>query len=676
MINDENLEKLYDGVIDNTVLSTKQLKAYGFNQYDITNMINDSIIERVRRGYYKFMDANKLLHYGVDLIPHDSERAYQCFKRCFEIDPKNMSVCFQLFIRTISHKDYDKAFKLFDILSETDNKYYNIDYDLYLLLLSIITDIPEKYKKYARNINYYDIKIPNSDKRYDDNMAYNQVRFSIAKGKFSLALKQLNLIISKRGSSTLQDAITTHLLSQAIKAEAQSRKTIFDHISKKNYSAIIDFLDDKDKRHKLGSLDTAIYTLTKKCINIIETGKIPTVTVTQASKIRDAIDGNNFKLALKICEDFYKDKDIKEVDKVLYYILKDINNTIDNINKTNNNDSIINIDNNIDNTENINYSLNLDVYSENLAKKKEKRIEEIRKKRIEERRIEKEEKRVKEELTDQALIDKMYEELLVNKGVVLLNPMRQERIDNILEFAERYPNMLAEVISEGDNKRIFLRYKPLITDDIDTSEVIEDSKQSYVEKNYEKCIECNLKLLENFDTPKSIMYFMIGLSYLKLHQKDKAIEYITIANGVSKNNNEEKEYGDLLLSLKGEIEKGDRKKRVKVKESDFDDSIIIDNFDEVNNYICESGLDVETACLNLNMSQNEINLINLIYARMYFILGNNEKGELFLKYVERNKDKSKEVKKLLFEIRKNKKFYKNRNKDNIKHLSYTLKPKK
>ena len=169
---------------------------------------------------------------------------------------------------------------------------------------------------------------------------------------------------------------------------------------------------------------------------------------------------------------------------------------------------------------------------------------------------------------------------------------------------------------------------------------------------------------------------MIGISYLKLHQKDKAIEYITIANGISKKNNENKEYGDLLLSLKGEIEREDRKIRVKVKESDFDDSIIIDNFDEINNYICESGLDVESACLNLNMSQEEINLINLIYARTFFIMGNNEKGELFLKYVERSKNKSSKVKKLLFEIRKNKKLYKNRNKDNIKQLSYTLKPKK
>jgi hypothetical protein len=169
---------------------------------------------------------------------------------------------------------------------------------------------------------------------------------------------------------------------------------------------------------------------------------------------------------------------------------------------------------------------------------------------------------------------------------------------------------------------------------------------------------------------------MIGMSYLKLHQKDKAIEYITMANGVSKNNGEDKEYGDLLCSLKGEIDITDRKKYVKMRESEFDDSIIIDGFDEINNYICESGLDVESACLNLNMQQEEINLINLIYARLFFAMGKDEKAELFLKYVEQKKNKSNKVKRLLFEIRRDKMFYKNRDKHNIKQLSYTLKPKK
>ena len=36
MVNDINLKKMYNGVIDGVVLSTKQLKEYGFTQHDIT----------------------------------------------------------------------------------------------------------------------------------------------------------------------------------------------------------------------------------------------------------------------------------------------------------------------------------------------------------------------------------------------------------------------------------------------------------------------------------------------------------------------------------------------------------------------------------------------------------------------------------------------------------------
>ena len=206
MVNDINLKKMYNGVIDGVVLSTKQLKEYGFTQHDITNMINSSIIEREKRGYYKYKDVDNLINYGRELFTNgESDRAYQCFLRCFHIDPCNMTGCFQLFIRSITHKDYERAFKLYDILVDSDNEYYSIDYDLYLFLLSIITDIPEKYKTYARGISYNDIRVPEGDLRYDDNNAYNTVRNSIYKRKFALALKQMNFIINKRGSSTIHN---------------------------------------------------------------------------------------------------------------------------------------------------------------------------------------------------------------------------------------------------------------------------------------------------------------------------------------------------------------------------------------------------------------------------------------------------------------------------------------
>ena len=99
----------------------------------------------------------------------------------------------------------------------------------------------------------------------------------------------------------------------------------------------------------------------------------------------------------------------------------------------------------------------------------------------------------------------------------------------------------------------------------------------------------------------------------------------------------------------------------------------IENFDEINEFICDSKLDVETACNKLNISREETDIIKLIYARKFYTQGNKEKGDLFLKVVEKTKNKSKLVQKILDEIRKNKKLYKAKSSDQ-KVLSLTIMP--
>ena len=126
------------------------------------------------------------------------------------------------------------------------------------------------------------------------------------------------------------------------------------------------------------------------------------------------------------------------------------------------------------------------------------------------------------------------------------------------------------------------------------------------------------------------MYFKTGLCYLRLHQKRKAIDYITVANSVCLKNYDKNDYSDLILSLRGEISRNERKTVFNTNYDFFEEkNIDIDNFDEINNYICESGLDVNSACLQLGLSKDQIDIINLVYAKKFFELGNEEKGKLF-----------------------------------------------
>lgn len=166
---------------------------------------------------------------------------------------------------------------------------------------------------------------------------------------------------------------------------------------------------------------------------------------------------------------------------------------------------------------------------------------------------------------------------------------------------------------------------------------------------------------------------------MKKRQKDIAIDYFTVATELSKKEEKSYDFTDLIAKLKGTIDKKNKKPRFTMKVEDFnnnDNYYGIENFDEITSYILESKLDVETACQKLNISNEEIDIIRLIYARKFYSQGSYDKGDQFLKSVEQSKNKSEFTIKLIEEIRKNKKFYINRSNENEKILALTLKPKK
>lgn len=88
--------------------------------------------------------------------------------------------------------------------------------------------------------------------------------------------------------------------------------------------------------------------------------------------------------------------------------------------------------------------------------------------------------------------------------------------------------------------------------------------------------------------------------------------------------------------------------------------------EEIAYYIKSENMSIEYAKKYLGIVPSQILLIKLIYARDYFIEGLDELGNKLLKEVEKSKDKTTEVISFLDEIRRDKKFYKNRyNNDNM-----------
>lgn len=855
MINEENLSKLYSGVVDGVELTTKQLNEYGLNSKDLNELIQEGSIERLKRGLYSLKSVDELFYYGKKLISEKQyEKATQCFEKCYELDSTHLGACFQLFLRSIQKQDYESAFQLYEKLSQSENEFYQIDANYYLYLLSIITEVPKKHSEYARYITFEDIKIPDTDKRYEDIALQNKARLATIQRKFPYALKQLRDLIAKHGNLTVQDIITRTLLYQAVSAESMSKSTIVELIKQKNYNEVVEHLIDKEYRHNLSKMEEYILKLSKTILEIQKTSIIPTSKKAIVESLFETIDVDNFSAALRLSSEYNEKNNISNDSNAINLLLSDIcilinsitnpkqkdsevipeesvktpeevttkeknkqfevsNNTVspvtsfssiisslmkndlDNaflnlrsymssINKIEYEFLIINLikisllEKDIAFTKPMialtliskeNYSFDISSYiqefyislSQNkfeearayldiiskanklgqdciitdglyqvlessekvlnykrdnsLLEKANQAIENSKNivvqtnttpvypqtsqqmeiaevsKNVSTPEVVREEAKNNQPNESDIVIDKRdsekdfiakkHDELVEQKGVILLRPMDDARIDRIFDMVDEYPDMVAFVIGEGSEQQVVLRYKPIIEEFVDAKNIINYGNEAYKNGNYDDTIEAYLQLLQLFKEPQAITYSKLGLAYLKKNNIQSAIDYLTIATALAKKEKVDLDFSDLIFRLKFNIPKEESKPRFKMSQKDFNYGDInnfygIENFDEINSYIVESGLDVESACQQLNMTPEQIDIIRLIYAREFYIQGNFEKGDLFLGSVEKSKNKTSETKKLFEEIRRNKRFYQNRQVEGTRNLVLSLVPRK
>jgi len=818
MIKEEKLTKLYDAVLAKETLTTKKLNEYGFTSKDLNDLIQEGIIERTKRGLYSLKSVEELFYYGKKLIAEkERDKASLCFERCFELDPTHLGSCFQLFCRSVQKEDYHRAIELYEYLLQFENEYYKRDGNYYIYLLNIITELPEKYQLYAKGLEFNDIKIPSTDKRYRDIRLHNQVRTCVLEGSFPHALKKFNQIIYNKAKLTVQDIIVKSLLLQAVNVESISKKTVVSLIKEKKYDEVVTYLSNKKDRHKLSKSEEYNLKLAKQFITIQSFSKVPQRTSSQAENIFEAIDTNNYDIALELCNEYNNRNNISNDNNATNLLLNDICVLINTLSKPKQAEepkeenqktvgtniqpvitfsSIVSylLQNDLDNAflslnsymksigkddyefiiidlikisllekdlaftkpmitltqmSRENYSLDISNYIQDFyVTLSQNKFEEARiyldiiskANKLDQdyimtdnlyQALEKSEKILNHKLTDsiskpvakvmddnkeeninvatsislpspkqpkskerqnviipekrnseKEFIAKKYKQLVRKKGIILLRPMDSDRIDRIIDMVKEYPNMVAFAIGKDDKQQVVLKYNKAI-ENVDVKNLIKQGEAAYSSGKYNECLKNFLQLLQTFDEPKPYIYAKLGLTYAKKNNIPLAIDYLTIATELSKQLNKANgkfDFTEKLLVLKGEISQEDTKPVFKVSQQDFNYNDVnnfygIDNFNDINDYVCESGLDVESACHQLQIPSEKINLIKLIYAREFYMQGDFDRGDLLLKSFERSKDKTQETIKISNEIRKNKRFYQNRQTETSRKLVLSLIPK-
>lgn len=256
------------------------------------------------------------------------------------------------------------------------------------------------------------------------------------------------------------------------------------------------------------------------------------------------------------------------------------------------------------------------------------------------------------------LAKSIYDEIIKNGDLVLLEPMNDKKIALIHNIIRNYDNLTSFTINNNGKKQIVIR--PFLIEEIDEEKTRISAKHNFYYEYYALALMDNKKLLQ-LQTVKNSTYSKIGMIYYRMSKyktgleeenlKKKAITYFTVANALAKEIDEKFvkfDLEDFIDKIKNSIDMGELE--------DLPYNYDIENMDEI--IVCiNKGMNLDEICSYFNFDETKRNELALISAKNAYLSGFSSLGDKYIKLVESSKNKSNLVKKELMRIRNNKKLY-------------------
>lgn len=320
----EFLYPMYELFIDSEEVSTADLKKVGIYGKYLSDLLDCGTIQRVRRGFYQLNIIDGFFQYGSILKKQkEHNRAIQCFRRCYQIDPSNLQVCFQLFINKILTGQFQNSFPYFQPLYEAYHDEYPEDYNLYLLLFSRIIDLPSEYKERAFSIrNEICLEVDDVDNQRYPREKF--LRYSIANQRYALAKKQLQELCSEQKGYSTFTLITKYLLERASLVQEKERATIFRYIQEENYLAAKDYLYQLSKHFYLDTCNGCYLTALKDLNKIMKYQYVPEVKSDTAKDVFEAVSNHNYSLALDFSNRFLEKYPERKTTNLLHILVSKV----------------------------------------------------------------------------------------------------------------------------------------------------------------------------------------------------------------------------------------------------------------------------------------------------------------------------------------------------------------
>lgn len=630
------LDKVFHDLRKKGKINKTTIYSYGLDDEFIKEMIDNNIFVAISDDEYIIGNNEELFMYGrYQLELKNYNTANSIFVCCYKKNPNYFPVNYQLFYRSLIQKNKDNIFKHFNVVFRSlnnDNRSYDANYLLYLL--GNLYDLPSKYKEKFDNLKEEDILI----KKDDGFSVYeNMFRKEIFNNSYFKVNEMFDerFAYTKREDMTLDDCIEKELLLKWLFKNRNFNKMIVSYLSEDRIKEVKSLLDAEKEKRFLTKTNEYLLKLINSYFKIEKTGIVPSIKY-DGDNVFEAIDGDNYQLALElVCR--HQEAFNLERESLLYSILKKINSLILNVKNRD--------------------TSNIDPLIETLKEVREKddkikplieAVEEVR-------------NRNKYTLTNKDIqdLDSKVDKLHNGRSVFLLENISIEKQEAIHEYIKGIKDISSHNISDDS---IVLRYKPYIDEYINVSDLSKQANRFYSSSKYEEAAKC-YELLLKIGKPRDTAYGRYGLTLLKLHRKEEALECLKIATIVSKERGGKLDYSDIIYDLENVKDKEDKKPKVVVKADEFVSNKVVENEDFVNDIIgliSTGEVSLIDAIKKLNLSLEDANYIKLLYARDCYYMGNISEGDIYLKQVEKSKNKDNRVKTLYKEILRDKKYYQHR----------------
>ncbi len=252
MINIENVNNLFEGILQGDELTTKKLKSYGFKAHDLTYFVKTGKLTRVKRGHYILTNRKDLEHY--------QEKNAELF------DVK------ELILDSLVDNNWENVLKLIPRLLQEKDEELRADNLFIIFLLGLTGQVPASYLQVVNKLKYIDMRVPHDSKRVKNIQNHNKFRYNVVNLNFPEALKFLNAL---HFDNDLEKAVYKNLIKEAGEEYNFGIRKIFELVNSKNYGELIVFLMKIQTGRVLTKLENGLLKIAKDIVRMELLEEIP-----------------------------------------------------------------------------------------------------------------------------------------------------------------------------------------------------------------------------------------------------------------------------------------------------------------------------------------------------------------------------------------------------------------